>query len=328
MTTKKKTIKIATILTSLLLAVNMSACSVSKTTNNEQKDAPKDNKGSVLTFGLMPSVDAVPFIIAEKQGLFSKNGVNVKLEFFKSAKDRDAALQSGELDGISTDLVAIGIYQKGGYDVKTTAVTDAKYQLIAGKDSKIENIQDIKGKKVVISRNTVIEFTLDSILNKSGLTEKDIVKEEIPQIPVRLEMLRNNKVEAALLPEPFSSLAMKDGGKLISDSQALSLAPGVSAFTKKAIDNKSSEIKAFYKAYDAAVDYLTKEPISSYEDIVIKEVGYPEDMKGNIKLPAFRKTTLPSEQDLEAAINWLKDKKLSKEDIKKEDLISDIAVKK
>ena len=59
-----------------------------------------------LSIGLMPDTDSVPFIVAREKGFFAEEGVEVTLQPFKSAMDRDAALQSGQLDGAVSDLLA------------------------------------------------------------------------------------------------------------------------------------------------------------------------------------------------------------------------------
>lgn len=314
--------KICSIFLASLLAVNITACSSS---NNKKENNSKPLKE--INIGVMPSVDAFPYIVAKEKGIFEKNGIKVNIESFKSAKDRDAALQSGSLDGVCTDLVGVGLLKKSGLDLRITGSTDGKFQLVSSSQSGIKSVEDLKDKNIIISKNTVIEFTLDSILKKSNIKETEVVKEEVPQIPVRLEMLRNNKAQGALLPEPFSSLAMKDGGLLISDSEKLGIAPGVTAFTSKAIKEKTEELKKLYKSYNEAIEYIEKEPLASYEDILIKEIGFPKEMKGSITLPKFRKNTLPKEEDLKFAIEWLVDKNLASKDLKPSDLVDDFAVR-
>ena len=64
-------------------------------------------KATTLSFGAMGSIDAVPLVIAQEKGYFEEEGLNVNLEIFTAAKDRDAALQAGELDGVLADEAAI-----------------------------------------------------------------------------------------------------------------------------------------------------------------------------------------------------------------------------
>jgi NitT/TauT family transport system substrate-binding protein len=311
--------KILTILTASSLVLSLAACSPVKETPSASKQT--------LNFGAMASVDAVPIVIANEKGFFKKQGVEVNFQSFKSSKDRDAALQGGNLDGIIGDEIAISLYQNADFNVKITGITDGDFMLIASAKSGIKSINDIKGKSVAISEKTAIEYTLDKILEKNSIEPKAIKKSVVPAIPTRLEMLRNNNVDAALLPEPFSTLAIKDGGIVLGSAISLESYPSVTAFSQKSIDAKSTEIKAFYKAYNEAVDYINSTPISEYEDIIIKTVGYPDDMKGKITLPKFRKNVLPSEAEVKSAVDWTIKNGLVKKELNPKDLMSDIGIK-
>lgn len=199
--------------------------------------------------------------------------------------------------------------------------------LVAGAKSAIKSLSDLKEKSVAISEKTSIEYTLDKILEKNSMSPKDVKKSVVPAIPTRLEMLNNGNVDAALLPEPFSSMAINSGGILLGSASNLASYPSVSAFTQKAIDDKSSEIQAFYKAYNEAVEYINSTSVTEYEDLIIKTVGYPENMKGKIKLPTFRKNTLPKDEEVQEAIDWCKDNNLITKNLTPKDVTNNIGVK-
>lgn len=311
--------KIFTAATAALLALSLTACSTSKNTVSNAKQT--------LNFGLMSSVDAVPIVIASEKGYFKTEGIEVNLQSFKSAKDRDAAFQSGALDGIISDQVAICLYQNADFDVKITGATDGDFMLIANPESGIKSIADIKGKSIAISEKTIIDYTLDKILIKNSLSPADVKKSLVPAMPTRLEMLRNKTVDAALLPEPFSNLALKDGGVLLGNAGEFNYYDSVTAFTQKSIDSKSNEIKAFFKAYNKAVDYINSTPVSEYEATIIKTIGYPDDMKGQITLPKFKKNTLPSESEIKSAIDWTVKNGLVTKTLNPSDLVNDMGTK-
>lgn len=166
-----------------------------------------------LSIGLMPDTDSLPFLIAEEKGYFADEGVKVNLKPFKSAMDRDSAMQSGHLDGAVSDMLAAAFAKDGGFDVKVTSSTDGSYKLIAGKAEPAADVKGLRGKDVSVSRNTIIEYVTDEILAKDGLKGDDINKVIIPQIPTRLEMLQNGKLAAATLPEPMASIAIYNGGR-------------------------------------------------------------------------------------------------------------------
>ena len=306
----------------VILLISLTACS----TPDKGTEYEADKLAKTLNFGAIGSVEVIPIIIAEEKGYFEKEGIKVNFQSFKSAKDRDAAFQSGNLDGIICDEVAIALYQNADFDVKITGYTDGNFMLIANPDSGVKSISELKGKSVAISEKTCIEYTLDTILEKNSLLPEDIEKSMVPAIPTRLEMLRTNKVNAALLPEPFSTLAIKDGGILLGSANASGIYTSVTAFTQAAIDSKTSEIKAFFRAYNKAVDYVNSTPIAEYEDIIIKTVGYPEDMKGKIELPEFRKNILPEEADIKSVIDWAVKNNLLKKELNPADLTSSAGI--
>lgn len=311
--------KLLLTITASFLVLSLSACSPAKETSVA--------KNKTINFGAMPSIDAVPIVIANEKGYFKKEGIDVNLQTFKNSKDRDAAYQAGSIDGVICDYIAVSLYQNADFNVKITGATDGDFMLVAGAKSGIKSINDIKGKSVAISEKTAIEYSLDKILENNSLKPTDVKKSVVPAIPTRLEMLSNNKVDAALLPEPFSSLAINDGGILLGSAGKLNSFTSVTAFTQKSIDDKSNEIKAFYKAYNEAVDYINSTPISEYEDTIIKTVGYPASMKGKITLPKFRKNTLPTEAEVQSAIDWTVKNGLVKKTLAPKDLMSDIGIK-
>lgn len=311
--------KIVAVVTTCLLVLSLSACLPKENTEKSSKET--------LNIGAINSIDVLPIVIANEKGFFEKNDVKVNFQPFKSAKDRDTAFQSENLDGIICDLIAICLYQNADFDVKITGITDGDFMLIASAKSGIKTVSDIKGASVAISEKTAIEYTLDRILENNSLAPKDVEKTMVPAVPTRLEMLRNNKVDAALLPEPFATMALDDGGVLLGSANTLASYPSLTAFTQKSIEEKSSQIKAFYKAYNEAVDYINATAISEYEAIVMSTVGYPEEMKGKITLPEFRKNILPLIDEVMSAIEWTKNNEIVKKTLNPEDLISDIGVK-
>lgn len=265
-----------------------------------------------LTIGIMPDVESIPFIIAEKNGYFKKQGVEVKLEHFKSAKDRDSALQSGKLDGVVTDIVAVVFANEGDINLKMTAKTDGNIQLLAGNASEIKSAGDLKGKSIGLSTNTIMEFTLDQMLAAASLTPEEVKKVAIPQIPTRLEMLQGGKVDAAIMVDPYASLGIKNGATLLNSTDRMANKSGVIAFTGKSLQENPNGVKAVFKAYNEAVAYLAQEPAASYIDFVIQSQGFPAEVKGVLTLPQYKQATLPEERIFLEAVKWLKGKNLIK----------------
>src|SRR5512139_2542214 len=63
-----------------------------------------------LRIGVLPITDVVPFYIAQEQGYFKKNGLNVELVPASSAAERDQMMITQQIDGMLNDLVSTVLF--------------------------------------------------------------------------------------------------------------------------------------------------------------------------------------------------------------------------
>lgn len=320
--------KIKRLLVTLMsVALLGSVAGCAKTESEEVKSEIEVKEMNKLSFGAMGSIDIVPIVIAQEKGYFEEEGLELDFQLFTAAKDRDAALQAGALDGLIADEIAISIYQNSGIDMKITGQTNGAWTLVVGKDSGIEKLEDLKGKKMAISENTMIDYLSDYIAEENGVNAIEIEKVAIPAMPARLEALRNKQVDAAILPAPFDDTAVADGGKGLESIDNADIMISAIAFSQDKIDNNEEAIKAFFVGYNKAVEYMKNTDIKEYEDTIIKTVGYSEDMKGNLILPELKLNYLPDAEKVQAVFDWSKNKGIISADLKAEDIIIDKFVK-
>lgn len=295
----KQTVKSA-VFYCLIISLALNACTGNK----------KENKNEELTIGVMSSMDYLPLAVADAQGYFEEEGVNVNLQKFFSANDRDAAIQSGNLDGSIIDYTGAALQRSGGVELFFTSQCDGTFELIAGKHTNIESIDELKGKNVAIAQNTVIDFCTAMILKSAGIEQDEVNKLEINKIPLRLEMLRNEKIDLTVLPDPFVTMAKDEGLPSIITMNDLGYHVTGIVFTKSAIDNKKEEIDAFYRAYNRAIADLQQLPLSDFQDVLVNEVGFPQPLVDKVILPEYHPAQLPKQEDLDAVNRWLQEKQL------------------
>lgn len=284
----------------LLIIVVFAACSGNK----------KDGKELTLNVGVMASMDYLPIAVADAKGYFAEEGITVNIQKFFSANDRDAAIQSGNLDASILDYTGGAIQKAGGVELFFTSQCDATFELVAGKNVKIQSNEDLKGKNFAVARNTVVDFCTDMVLQNAEIEQNEVVKSEINKIPLRLEMLRNEKIDLTVLPDPFATIAKADGNPLVTTIKDLGYQVTGIVFTKQAIDEKKKTIKAFYTAYNKAIVDIQESPLSDFQEILVNEIGFPQPLVGSIKLPDYKAASLPQAKDLEAVGNWLKEREL------------------
>lgn len=297
---------------------SLAGCGQDKQDAEPQKTQPTIK---TITIGIMPDVESIPFIIAEKNGYFAKEGVQVKIQPFKSAKDRDSALQSGKLDGVITDVLAVVFANEGGINLRIISRNDGNIELMAGKSTGINFVKDLKGKSVGLSTNTIMEYSVDQMLAAEGVKAEEINKIAIPPLPTRLEMLQAGKINAAILPEPLAGLAIKNGAAVLSSTDQLANKAGAIAFTAASLQKSPEEIKAVFRAYNDAVEYLAKEPASSYIDYIVEKQGFPAAVKDTVKLPQYSKAEAPDEKIFNDVVQWMKNKELIKGNYEYKDLV-------
>lgn len=157
-----------------------------------------------------------------------------------------------------------------------------------------------------MSKNTGTEYAVAKMLEKGGLTEKDIEITEVPQVPSRLELLKNKQAQAAILPEPFVTMAVADGLKVLDSTIEIGANLFVMGFESNVIDEKSEAIFAMYKADDDAVDWMNSHDKEDYIQLFIDEVGFPDTLKDQITVPAcFYSVLSTSRVSLGTAISVL-----------------------
>ncbi len=309
----------------IICSLTFIGCSQEKSSSVPEKNVEKNGPLSekYITIGVMPDVESIPFIIAEKNGYFKKEGVKVKIEHFTSARDRDSALQSGKLDGVITDILAVVFANEGGIKLQIISKNDGNIELMAGKEAGIKSVEELKGKSIGMSTNTIMEYTTDKMLASAQLKPEDIKKVAIPPLPTRLEMLQGGKVDAAILPEPLAGLAVKNGAVVLNSTDQMANKAGAIAFTEKSLQESPAEIKAVFRAYNDAVTYLDKEPLSSYSDFVIQAQGFPPTIKDSLKLPQYHKAEAPDEKIVADVVKWLQSKGLIKGSYGYKDLVDE-----
>ena len=318
----RKKLKILILLMGCFLSLALVACS-NDTGDYVENEATENIELGELTIGLMPAIDAFPIVLAHYLGYFEDEGLRVNLEAFSSSATRDAALQAGEIDAATVDLVAVGLFIEGGIPIRATGVTGGRFTLVANEG--FYSIEDLAGETVVISYNTAIDFVLDHMVQLAGFELNHIERAIVPPIPERMELLRAGQVTAALLPEPWATIATSDGFYGIINTIEIGFNPFVKAFTDEVLDYQLADIRAFYRAYNRAVDFINTTPLAEYFHIMVDVIGFPADVVDDLVLPEFTHNQMPADDVLDATIRWLLSRDLISEDMTAGDLVSSVA---
>lgn len=259
-----------------------------------------------LTLGMIPTLEGLPFHIAKAQGIYDSLGLNVTIRHFASANDRDAAFLNRQIDGMITDYPSAVVLQATHpANFKFIFKNDGYYCFIVSEESHINQLQQLKDKSIAISRNTIVEYATDQLLEKAQLNPKEINKPEIGQLALRLQMLQYNQIDASFLPDPAASIAMNSRHRSLISTQELGINLTATAFSHEALNEKQNEIKLLITGYNLGIDYIKMHPQKEWKQ-VLTEIGVPENLTGLIALPVYQKAQRPSSGSIEKAVDWLK----------------------
>ena len=270
---------------------------------------PQAESPAPLRVGIMPDADSLPFMFARDNGFFEREGIKAELIVFSNPQERDAAIQAGRLDGAISDLLAAAFLASGGYDFRVTSLTDGRYGIIASPQSGIKALNELRGKRIGLSANTIIQYTVDAQLEAAGVSMSDYETVAVPRMPMRIEMVVSGTIEAASLPEPLLTAAAAQGAVLISTTDTTGIDAGVMLFSKKVLDSRLADVKAFYRAYYNAAMRINADP-DACRSYLVEQAGFPGVVKDAYQFVNYRKPALPEDSQIRFVLAWLKNRKL------------------
>jgi NitT/TauT family transport system substrate-binding protein len=229
---------------------------------------------------------------------------------FKSALDRDTAMQTGNLDGVMADMLTIVFYNEAGLKSKITSQTYGSYVMVTTPNLDRDAFFKIDPVRVGISANTVIDFVTDQIAYVENMNDK-VEAIAIPQMPVRLEMLGVGELDAATLPEPLASAAVLNGGEKVSGTLDLGLQPGIFIMTDSSLEGKAFEIQALYEGYNQGVDYLNSTSQDEYIELLVDQLGFPPSLVGKFQFPELSHAQPADEVTFDTVVNWMMERGLT-----------------
>lgn len=218
-----------------------------------------------------------PLSLADKAGIFQKNGVDVELRMIAPVP-RSTALASGALNAAATTVDQHIVWMSAGIPSVQVALIDKS----KGGDglavrNHIKSIKELKGKTVnVDGPGTVQHFMLSYILQKNGMTIQDVVRSTMSAQPAAQAFV-TGQGDAALTYEPYLSTirAKPEAGRILVTSVDYPVVVDTLVFRTDFIKQHPQVVKKVVDSFFEAVEMIKREPAKSYELMgsVVKQSG-------------------------------------------------------
>lgn len=251
-------------LVATIAAMSMLAAACSRADRSDDTADPAQDKGPAaeLRLGYFPNVTHAPALIGLEKGLFEKELGDTKLtrQEFNAGPTEVSALLGGSLDiGFIGSGPAINAYAKSnGEAVRLiSGVTSGGAQFVVAPG--IDKPEDLVGKTVVTPQlGNTQDVALKKWLAEKNLTGKvQVTNMENAQT---LDAFRTGEVQAAWLPEPWSSrLVLDAGAKVLLDEKELwpdgAFPTTVVIVRTQFLAEHPETVKAFLRGLVASIDF-------------------------------------------------------------------------
>jgi NitT/TauT family transport system substrate-binding protein len=256
---------------SLILAISCSQAP--KVADVEKPAAAPEEKPIVI--GYSNWAGWWPWAIAEQEGIFTKNNVNVEMKWFDGYIESMEALAAGQLDGNSqtlNDTISfVGSAINGEVAVLVNDNSAGNDKIIVSKD--INRIEDLKGKKVAIEEGVVDDYLLSLALESKGMKRDDV--EIVPlETGAAAAAFASGQTDAVGAFPPFWLTALKREGskELVSSADFPGAIPDLLVVSQKLIDEKPEQVQGLINSWFDTLEFMEQNPAKA-DEIMAERAG-------------------------------------------------------
>ena len=205
-----------------------------------------------------------------------------------------------------TDLVRAEWMKTQGMSLRYATATVARWQLIANPAARVKQVKQLGDKMVAMARHSATDYLTWQML-EGVTTTAPVYRIQINDIPLRLQMLQNNELDAFWLPEPQATTARLAKNPVLVDSEVLKMRLGVITFNEKSLKDKrrQQQLKAFIRAYNSACDSLNQRGVQAYGDIVTKYCHVNAKTVEALPQMKFVRASQPDQADCQRARDFV-----------------------
>jgi NitT/TauT family transport system substrate-binding protein len=295
-------------LTLLLVMVVLAAC------GGDSEESAAGEKEKVI-IGYFPNIDHAPAMVAREKGYYEEAlGENVAVEYktFPDGGTFMTALKSGEIDaGLVGPGPVLNNYSNGA-DVKIIGgASSGGTVVVASEQSGIESLEDMKGKTFItpgIGCTHDVQF--ETYLMEQGIEELASSRiggsiKHVTGNPATYQgMFETGKVDLAAVPEPWASILVENGAKVIVSTEEIAYGENLPNVVLVAsgdlVNDKKEIVQALVDAQQKSVEFINNN-VEETQDIAIKAIKdlTKQEMDKDIVAKAMARITYTTEIDEE-----------------------------
>jgi|FaiFalDrversion2_1042247.scaffolds.fasta_scaffold00493_2 NitT/TauT family transport system substrate-binding protein len=259
-----------------------------------------------LRVGIIPIVDLLQLFVADAKGYFAEEGLRVETTAMAGGAQIAPAVEGGSLDVGWSNVVSILLARERGFDFVFFAPGafevdphNRVHQLLVPADSPVRGARDLVGKTVAVNTLANIPYLATLVwLDQQGVNPAQVRFVEIP-FPDMPAALSGKRVDAAVVIEPFASVALAQGVARVLDPRPFAVFGRrvlvASWFAKRSwLDRNRQAASAFNRAIRRANEFILRRPAEA-RALIPRYTRVPADLAERMPLPGFFSTVFDSD---------------------------------
>lgn len=225
-----------------------------------------------LTIGISPSLTGTLDVVAEAQGYFKQEGLEVELRVMAAGPIGVQAMLDDEIDLSESAIFALvkNSFSRKDFKILTTVSAAGNDNMVIGrKDRGIGRLQDLQGKKVSVLKGGFPSYVLDLMLAGAGLSLKDI--QEVPEDPeASVAHITSGEVDAVCIYGRWTDLIKQalNNNYVVFHDERLCRVTVVLAGKSAKLDGNPERFRKLLRAYLRAEAYVKANPDKALAAVV------------------------------------------------------------
>ena len=220
-----------------------------------------------VALGMSGWTGFAPLTLADKAGIFKKNGLEVELRMIPQ-KDRHLALASGAIQCAATTVETHVAWNANGVPIVQIFQMDKSY----GADglavrNDVKTFADLKGKAIGVSApGTSPYFGLAWMLNKNGMSMKDVKLVSLEPQPAAQAFVSGQN-DGAMTYEPYLSTIRSnpEAGKILATTLDYPMVMDTVGCAPNWLKANPKAARALADSYFEALEMIKSDPAKSNE---------------------------------------------------------------
>ena len=243
----------------------------------------------------LPTYESLPFYYAKAAGIADSLSLPLRIKTYQSQFDADTALLGTRADAGVTDIVRQQHYATQGKMRGYVAwiPLQGEWQLLVGGRLRLTEMKQLKQRTIAIARYSSSDQYTAHLRDSLRWKFDDMLRPQINDYRVRQQMLDNEQIDAAVLPQPFAFKSQSNGQRVLATlpsayhQHSLYLSANAQQNAQK-----SKQAALLQQVYNLAVEQLNHHPGAVLDSVLIRTYQLSPEQIKHLRLPRYQTVKL------------------------------------